>query len=64
MPLNTPQLETAILALLDDMATRTTDPAQARQDFAQQLATAITAHIQTGTVTTTGTAATQTGTIQ
>lgn len=63
MPLNTPQLEAAILATLNDMATRTDDPATARQVFAQRLATAITTHITTGTVTTTGTAAAQTGTI-
>lgn len=61
--LNTPQLEAAILSLLDDMSTRTADPAQARRDFAHRLATAITAHIKTGTVATTGTAAAQTGTI-
>lgn len=61
--LNTPQLETAILVILEDLATRTTDPVQARKDFAHQLATAITAHIKTGTVTTTGTAAAQTGTV-
>ena len=67
MPLNTPQLQTAIEGILDTLVTRTdSTPAarqQARRDFAQQLATAITTHIKTGTVTTTGTAATQTGTI-
>ncbi len=64
MPLNTPQLQADILAVLDDMATRIADPEQARKDFALQLASAIADHIKTGTVTTTGTAATQTGTIQ
>ena len=64
MPLNTLKLETDILAILDDMATREADPTQARRDFARQLATAITSHIRTGTVTTTGTAAPQTGIIQ
>lgn len=63
MPLNTPQLANAIVVLLEQMTTRTDDAQQARHDFAQQLATAITTHIRTGTVTTTGTAATQTGTI-
>ncbi|MCB2379793.1 hypothetical protein LGH70_19510 [Hymenobacter sp. BT635] len=63
MPLNTPQLETSILSILDDQAQRTDNPAQARKDFAHQLAVAITAHIKTGTVTTTGSATTQTGTI-
>jgi ribonucleotide monophosphatase NagD (HAD superfamily) len=63
MALNTPQLQAAIDAILDDMATRTNDPAQARRDFAQQLAETISAHIKTGTVTTTGTATAQTGTI-
>lgn len=64
MALNTPLLETAILGILDNMATRTSDPVQARKDFASQLATAITTYIKTGTVITTGTATTQTGTIQ
>ncbi|TGE23559.1 hypothetical protein [Hymenobacter metallicola] len=63
MALNTPLLKTAILSILDDQAKRTDNPAQAREDFAQQLAEAITAHIKTGQVQTTGTAAAQTGTI-
>ena len=65
--LNTDQAETAVLALLDDMATRTDNPAKARRDFARQLVAAIAGLIRTatvtGTVTTTGSAAAQTGTI-
>lgn len=63
MPLNTAKLEDDIFDLLTEQAKRTENPAQARRDFAHQLATAISFHIRTGTVTTTGTAATQTGTI-
>lgn len=63
MPLNTPKLEDDIFDLLTEQSKRTENPAQARRDFARDLATAITAHVRTGTVTTTGTAATQTGTI-
>ena len=67
MPLNTPALALAIEAILTDQYTRTKNPAQARKDFARQLAGAIAAHLitatVTGTVTTAGTAAAQTGTI-
>lgn len=69
--LNTAQAETAVLTLLDNMATRTdSTPAglqAARQDFAHGLVAAIAGLIRTGTVTgtvsTTGTAAAQAGTI-
>ena len=65
--LNTAQAETAVLAILDELATRTDNPAQARRDFAHQLVAAIAGLIRTGTVTgtvtTTGTAVAQTGTI-
>ena len=65
--LNTVQAETAVVALLEEMATRTDNPAQARRDFARQLVAAIACLIRTatvnGTVTTTGTATAQTGTI-
>lgn len=64
MPLNPKLLEADILALLEEQSQRTTNPEQARKDFARSLALAITKHIKTGTVTTTGTAASQTGIIQ
>jgi hypothetical protein len=58
-------LEAGILALSTTLSTNT-DPEQARQDFARQLATLIDTYIKTATVTvtvaTTGTAAVQTGT--
>ncbi|GAA4349780.1 hypothetical protein GCM10023185_06780 [Hymenobacter saemangeumensis] len=67
MALNTTRAETAVLALLDDMASRTDNPAQARRDFARQLVATVADLIRSGTVTgtvaTTGTAAAQTGTI-
>jgi|GEM_PF-3118980 len=68
MALNTTQAENAVLALLDDMASRDTDDAQARRDYARELvgimATLIRSASGTGSgmVTTTGTAAAQTGT--
>jgi len=64
MALNTPQLENAIFDLLSDQAERTENPVQARRDFAHQLAVAITTHIKTGVVTTTGSASAQTGKIE
>ncbi len=63
MPLNTEQAELAVLALLDDMAGRTEDAVQARRDFARDLVSTVATLIRTGTVTTTGTAAAQTGSI-
>ena len=66
--LNTLQLAIDIEAILTDQATRTSDPAAARHDFAQRLATTIETYLHTGrvagvaTVATTGTAAAQTGT--
>jgi len=64
MPLVKATLEAQILNILNDLSTRTDNPAQARQDFASQLATAVDAYIKTATITvaTTGTAAAQTGT--
>ena len=68
MALNTPQLALSIEAILTNQATRTTNPAAARHDFAQQLASAIETYLHTGRVSgtaavaTTGTAAAQTGT--
>ena len=65
MPLVKTTLETQILSILTNLSTNE-DPVQARQDFAAQLATAVDAYVKTGTVnstvTTTGTAAAQTGT--
>lgn len=63
MPLNTPKLELDLLDLLNDMASRTENPVQTRQDYARELARIITAFVKTGQVSTTGTAAAQTGTI-
>lgn len=64
MPLNTNAAEAAVLAILDDQATRLDDPARARRDFARDIVAAVADLIRTGTVTTTGTAASQTGTIR
>lgn len=59
-------LENGIMALSASLSTNTTDPEQARRDFAAQLATLIDAYIRTATVSvtvaTTGTAAAQAGT--
>ncbi|MDO7877386.1 hypothetical protein Q5H93_21775 [Hymenobacter sp. ASUV-10] len=67
MALNTAQAETDVLALLDDMAARTTDPGQSRRDYARELVRIMADMMRTGTVTgtvtTTGSATTQTGTI-
>ena len=66
--LNTLQLVIDLEAILTDQATRTSDPAAARHDFAQQLAAALETYLHTArvrgtaTVATTGTAAAQTGT--
>ena len=51
MPLVKSTLEVGILALLEEMSNRTEDPAQARQDFASDLATLIDTYIKTATVT-------------
>ena len=65
MALNKQSLKQRLNTLYDDQATRQTDPARARADFVDGLADAIEAYVLsgtvTGTVTTTGTAATQTG---
>ncbi len=67
--LDTATAEAAIVALLDDLAARTDNPAQARRDFARDLVAAVAALLRTATflpatapVTTAGTAAAQTGT--
>ena len=65
MALNKPALKVALNRLLDDQATRETDPAKARADYVDGLADAIEAYVKSGTVTgtvaTTGTAAAQSG---
>ena len=65
MALNKQLLKQRLNVLYDDQAVRETDPAQARADFVDGLADAIEAYVLsgtvTGTVTTTGTAATQAG---
>ena len=65
MALDKKILKAALNALYEDQATRETDPAKARADFVDGLTDAIEAYVLsgtvTGTVTTSGTAATQTG---
>ena len=71
MALNTAQAETDVLALLDTMALRVdrtaADAQQTRRDYARLLVAAVAGLIRTGTVTgtvtTAGSATTQTGTI-
>lgn len=62
--MNTNAAEAAVLAILDDQATRTDDPRRSRMDFARDLVAAMADLIRSGTVTTTGSATTQTGTIR
>lgn len=64
MALDKTGLKNAILAIFEDMATRTDDPELAREDFATQLSNAIDVYVKTGSVTivTTGSSTTQTGT--
>lgn len=68
MALNTIQAENDVLALMDDMAGRDDDPAQARRDYARGMVRVMADLIRSasgtgsGTVATTGTAAAQTGT--
>jgi hypothetical protein len=63
--LDTQQLEMDLLTIFEDMATRVDDPGRARRDHARDLAAAITRFMRTGRatgpITTTGTAAAQTG---
>jgi hypothetical protein len=67
MALNKILLKEHLKQLYDDQATREKDPAKARADFVDGLADAIEAYVKSGTltgaVTTTGTAAAQSGTI-
>lgn len=63
--LDTNTAEAAVMALLDDQATRLDNPAKARMDFARDIVAAVAALIRsatvTGTVNTAGTAAAQAG---
>ncbi|AWM31365.1 hypothetical protein [Hymenobacter nivis] len=63
--LDTNTAEAAVMALLEDQATRLDNPAKARMDFARDIVAAFAALIRSGTVTgtvsTTGTAAAQAG---
>lgn len=67
MPLNKTAFKRGLKGLLEDMASRVDDPAQAREDYAEVLSDLIIQLVQsgtvTGTVTTTGSASTQTGPI-
>ncbi len=67
MALNKQVLKQRLNALYDDQATREVDPAKARADFVDGLADAFDEYVRsgtlTGTVTTNGTAAAQSGVI-
>jgi flagellar basal body-associated protein FliL len=64
MPLNKPLLQAAILQILEDFKnTEEISGEAAAQQFAEKLTDAIDAFVRTGTVVTTGSATTQTGTI-
>jgi hypothetical protein len=67
MPLDRATAKTSLVALLTDMASRTTASPQDREDYAEELvnimATMMTTGTVTGTVTTAGTATNHTGTI-
>jgi len=62
MPLNTLKLEQDIRNLQQELSTEQ-DPAAAAAKYAADLASIITLFVKSGTVTTTGTAAAQTGQI-
>lgn len=65
--LDTAAAEAAVFDLLTDQATRLDNPVRARMDFARDLVAAMADLMRSGTVagpvTTTGTAAAQTGTL-
>lgn len=63
MPLNKPALKADIITILTTLKGQTDNPMQSIEQFAEALATAIDKYIKTGTVITTGSATTQTGTI-
>lgn len=50
MALNKTVLKTSIESLLEDLAERTEDPAQARADFAEQLADAMEAFVKSAEI--------------
>lgn len=66
MALDKTGLKTAIKNLLNDLSTRESDPATAREDFATAISNAIDTFVKSGTVdvtvSTTGTSSAQTGT--
>lgn len=62
MPLDTPGLKAAIIAA-QQASSGAQNPTEAREQFAESLAQAIEVFVKTGTVTTTGSASAQTGTI-
>ena len=66
MALNKPVFKQTIKSLLINLSERVDDPGQAREDFAEQLSTAIEVFVKsatvTVTVTTTGSATNHTGT--
>lgn len=65
---NKTTVESRLLSLFNDMATRLDDPTKARQDHARELADiiceAITSAEAVGTVTVAGSASTQSGTVK
>jgi uncharacterized protein (DUF849 family) len=63
MPLNDQALEAGLIALYNHMRTFNGTPEAAAADYAQKMATLIKAFVMSGTVITTGSATTQTGTI-
>ena len=63
MPLNKPALKADIITILTTLKGQTDNPMQSIEQFAEALATAIDKYVKTGTVITTGSATTQTGTI-
>lgn len=63
MPLNKPALKADIITMLTTLKGQTDNPMQSIEQFAEALATAIDKYVKTGTVITTGSATTQTGTI-
>jgi hypothetical protein len=64
MPLNKAQLQLQIIQILNDFENEeNVTGEQAKLSFSEKLANAIDAFVRTGTVMTTGTATSQTGTI-
>ena len=63
MPLNDIKLQQDLEQLYDHMATQQGDPQEVKRDWAGRMKTIISSYVRSGLVTTTGTAAAQTGTI-